>query len=79
MDLLRESEKSRESNAGRRDEGGEDRIEGGIPRAFGKAHLGAKLIMSLRAGYLQVPGCVRLTAEKHDANEKHRTLSELRN
>ena len=49
-----------------------DRVEGGMLRAFGKAQLRVELIIFLRTGYLQVPGCVRLTAEKHDASEKYR-------
>jgi hypothetical protein len=32
----------------------------------------AELIIFLRTGYLQVPRCVRLTAEKRNASEKHR-------
>ena len=39
----------------------------------------AELTIFLRTGYLQVPRCVRLTVEKCNASEQHRTLSELWN
>jgi hypothetical protein len=56
---------------------GKDWIEGGIWRAIGNARLGAELTIFLRTGYLQVPRCVRLTKEKRNTSEEHRTLKRI--
>jgi hypothetical protein len=75
--LGRESVENREENAGGRDGSGKDRIEGGIPRAIGMRIWRAELIIFLRTGYLQVPRCVRLIAEKRNASEKHRNPEQI--